>query len=730
MKVAIVHYHFELSGVTKVIEVASRCLTEAKVDHVLLVCDVPETVDPGLPIQKVRGLGYVPDKAVGDPSLLMENLRIAAREQLGSDPDLWHFHNHALGKNHLLAEVVARMAEQGERLVLQMHDLIEEGRQQNYAVVTDPGRLYPTGKHVRYLFLNEQDRELFQEHGLVQQQSEVIVNPINVPEPGDSDPEAEPILFAPIRAIRRKNMGELVMLSALAPVGTRIAISRAPKDKGALRLHETWRKFAGHQRLPIGFDVVDRYHPADGASSDFASWVTHSTHYITTSVAEGFGLTMLEAAALGKPLLGRNIPRVTREHEKHGLPKGDLYDQLLVPMDWVDVSILRQHFDTTIQRNYRYLGKQLDNLTHERAFQSLLHDGWLDFGNMPEPVQQAVVERLTDPSCREEPQVVIDGERTGAKLWLHQVLKKRKNPTKPKQLEPFTKKGFSKALMGIYESAAAVGPGQEVSFLDPDPILNVQLKPHRFHFLSSVIPPRPTSWSQYRAVIFDIYGTLLTSPPIQTDEVNPQMDGLMQDILEQHGYDPPESPTQELRDLIALKHEESEHEYPEVEMREIWREILGADPMVDMTDLVNAIESQCRPVQPMPGASGFIRRLAHSGVALGLLSNGQCNTLRSLGGIRDFFSPELILVSYQQGVAKPSPELFQLMADRLAARGIPVGEALYIGNDPLKDIVPAAACGFKTGLFTGHPDSYRPGNCTPDHEIAGWPQNRDEFRRC
>lgn len=730
MKVALVHYHFQLSGVTKVMASASRCLRKAGIDHVLLVGDLPEHVEEEVPLRKVRGLGYVPDKAVGDPSLLLENLRSAAREALGGDPDLWHFHNHALGKNYLLAEVVARLAEAGERLVLQMHDLIEEGRQQNYAVVTDPHRLYPTGSHIRYLFLNEQDRELFTGHGLSEGQSEVIVNPLDVPEVGKADPNAEPILFAPIRAIRRKNMGELVMLSALAPAGTRIAISRAPKDKAALRLHETWRKFAGHQRLPIGFDVVDRYHPADGAPSDYQSWVTHSTHYVTTSVSEGFGLTMLEAAALGKPLLGRNISRVTREHQKHGLPKCDLYDQLMVPIEWVDVSILRQHFDTTIQRNYRYLGRQLDNLTHERAFQSLLFDGWLDFGNMPEPVQQAVVERLADPGCREQPQVVIDGERTGAKLWLHQVLKNRKNPTKAKQLKSFTEESFCAALQSVYQSALAGEAAGETAFLNPDPLLDAHLKPQSFHFLKSVIPPRPTSWSQYRAVIFDIYGTLLTSPPINADEVNPQMDGLMQDILEQHGYDPPDSPTQELRDLIARKREESDHEFPEVEMREIWREILGADKMADLTDLVNSIESQCRPAQPMPGAAAFIRRLAHSGVALGLLSNGQCNTLRSLGGIRDFFSPELIIISYQQGVAKPSPQLFQLMADRLAARGIPVGDALYIGNDPLKDIVPAAACGFKTALFTGHPDSYRPGNCTPDHEIAGWPQNRNEFRRC
>ncbi|MDX1680239.1 MAG: HAD family hydrolase [Akkermansiaceae bacterium] len=729
MKVAIVHYHFELSGVTKVMASSSRGLRKQGIEHVMLVGSIPEGVEEDFPLREVRGLSYVPDKAVGDATVLVRYLREAAEKELGGKPDLWHFHNHALGKNFLMADTVALMAEQGERLVLHMHDLIEEGRQQNYAVVPDPTRLYPTGPHIRYVFLNEQDRELFQNNGLEKDRAELTVNPVPIPEKLENKANGNPILFAPIRAIRRKNMGELVMLAALAPNGTRIAISRAPKDKGAFRLHETWRKFAGHQRLPIGFDVVGRYYPAQGTPNDFMSWVEHSSHFVTTSVSEGFGMTFLEAAAFGKPLLGRNVPRVTNEHAKRKIEAGDFYDKLLVPTEWVDVSILRQHFDTTIQRNYRYLGEPLDNLTHERAFASLLLDGWLDFGNMPEPVQQAVVERCADPGAKNVPVVQIGEERRPAKQWLHEVLEKRESPVRPEQLEEYSEESFTKSLKGIYE-ATLKGETGEVSYIDPAPILAHCLKPERFHFLTSVIPPRPTSWSQYKAVVFDIYGTLMTSPQVDMDEPNPTMDGLMQAILEHHGFDPPESPTEELISRIKQRHEDSDKEFPEVDIREVWKDILGVDPRTDLTDLVLAIEAECRPVQPMPGAAGFIRRLAHSGVTLGLLSNGQCNTLKSLGGIRDFFAPDLVIISYKYGIAKPGTEIFRLLADRLATMDIKPAECLYIGNDPVKDIVPAAEVGFKTGLFTGHPDSYRPGNCTPDHEIAGWPTAKGNLRRC
>ena len=61
-----------------------------------------------------------------------------------------------------------------------------------------------------------------------------------------------------------------------------------------------------------------------------------------------------------------------------------------------------------------------------------------------------------------------------------------------------------------------------------------------------------------------------------------------------------------------------------------------------------------------------------------------------------------------------------MMADRLAGRGIQPHEVLYIGNDPLHDIVPASEAGFQTALFAGHPDSSRPGECTPDFVIRRW----------
>ena len=195
-------------------------------------------------------------------------------------------------------EVVARLAEEHERLVLQLHDLAEDGRPANYPAIADFAGLYPVGQRVKYVFLNERDLGVFGSVGLAG--GVVLANVVEAGSVGaGKEPEA-PIVFAPVRGIRRKNLGELVFLSAIAPAGCRFAVSRAPVNAEALPIHDRWIRFAKRQGLSIEFDVVDRFEPAAGAGPGFASWVEHATHIASTSVAEGFGLPFLEAAAMGE----------------------------------------------------------------------------------------------------------------------------------------------------------------------------------------------------------------------------------------------------------------------------------------------------------------------------------------------------------------------------------------------------------------------------------------------
>ena len=350
-----------------------------------------------------------------------------------------------------------------------------------------------------------------------------------------------------------------------------------------------------------------------------------------------------------------------------------------------------------------------------------MHDGWLDFGNLPEPLQQGAIERLANPHDRKTPLVTIGGETRTVETWLAAAIENRTPSATVDQLTPYSPAEYRKSLDALYSHLSSQAPSP-VRYLPPSKILTAHLAPGSFHFLLSVLKPKSASWMQYRAVIFDIYGTLLIAPAggVKPD---PSADPALRCIIEQFGHEAPESPSTAVHAAMLRHHAAAGVPFPEIDLRVLWREVLSLEPGTDTTPLVEAIESAWHPSRPMPGAEAFIQHLARTGISLGLLSNAQCNTLASLGDIKDLFAPELTLLSFHHGIAKPAPELFEMLTDRLAGRGISPAETLFIGNDPLQDIVPAAAHGFKTALFTGHPDSIRSGECFPDREFSRWPSS-------
>ncbi|MGL4399316.1 MAG: HAD family hydrolase, partial [Luteolibacter sp.] len=288
------------------------------------------------------------------------------------------------------------------------------------------------------------------------------------------------------------------------------------------------------------------------------------------------------------------------------------------------------------------------------------------------------------------------------------------------QLTPYSLASYQQALSTLYRKLT-LQPAAPGSPLSPARILSAPLTPDRFHFLLTALKPAPVLPKACRAVIFDIYGTLLIAPPGGA-QPDPFADPVLRDILRSFHHTPPTSPSSELHAAVLRHHAAAGVEFPEIDLRVLWREILHLPSGTDTTALVEALEAAWHPARPMPGAEQVIGTLARSGLSLGLLSNAQSNTLTALGGISDLFAPELTILSYQHGIAKPSPALYQILTDRLAGRGISPAETLFVGNDPLHDILPAAAAGFQTALFTGHPDSRRPGECFPDLVFTKWPE--------
>jgi FMN phosphatase YigB (HAD superfamily) len=724
MTVAIVHYHLGLGGVSQVIITISHLLREAGIQHVILVGANPPPTASGLPIRIVPVLEYDVAGESGPISeaSLMDSLRTAALEALGVSPDIWHFHNHSLGKNRRIPQVVENLAEAGERILLQIHDLAEDGRPDNYARLMErnPSVVYPVAERIHYAFLNSRDRQAFTMAGLPLRNSSVLANPIvSAGTTPTSNAEAA-VIFAPIRGIRRKNIGELVLLAALAPPGTRFAISQAPLDPTAKGIHDTWRRFASHQRIPIDFNVVGNLVPSGALESTFESWVRRSTHWISTSVSEGFGLTFLEAIAHRKPLIGRRISYVSDDHAEHGIVAGNLYDRLLIPEDWVDLFLLKDQLLTTLERNYRLYRKHLTKEVLDQTLDTLVDDGWLDFGNLPESLQQSAIERSMETGSRNMLKVEVNGVRQEMAEWLNHAIAHRQCTADPRQLTPWSPESVRIGLCAIYQQLMEMSTGP-LSSIEPASVLEQYFGTDRFHFLKSA--PKPaTPPLAYRAVIFDIYGTLLIAPAGGV-KVDLDADTRLRSVINEFGFHAPDSPSTAIHDVVRKHHiaaNAAGNLYPEVDLRDSWREALGLDEGTPTHELVVAIEAVWHPAALMPGAMATIQSLAASGLSLGILSNAQCNTRDAFGDLWSLFAPALTVLSYQHGIAKPSDRLFQMIMERLARRGIHPSETLFIGNDPLHDVVPAANHGFRTALFAGHPDSYRPGACVPDHIIRNW----------
>ena len=103
MKVAIVHYHLEPGGVTRVIENTLEALASSEHDvETVVLTGRKYAGDRIRKHQVVDGLDYATPNHAVDPGLLMERMKDAARNSLGGAPDLWHVHNHSLGKTQLV----------------------------------------------------------------------------------------------------------------------------------------------------------------------------------------------------------------------------------------------------------------------------------------------------------------------------------------------------------------------------------------------------------------------------------------------------------------------------------------------------------------------------------------------------------------------------------------------------------------------------------------------------
>lgn len=478
-RVALVHYHLRGGGVTRVLQHICSALDAQGTKTTVLVGEAPP---PDTPLaarsQVVPALAYgtTPDRA-GDPTA---DLLAAARAGLEGLPDLWHIHNHSLGKNAVLPHLVQALAKRGERCLLQIHDFAEDGRPREYAFLTehlatesDSPALYPAASHIHYATLNRRDRGFLLKAGLAPERAHCLPNAVALAMPSTREttritPGARRYLY-PTRAIRRKNLGEFLLWSATAEAGEEFEVTLAPQNPAARPVYDRWVAVVRELALPVAFEV------GSTSALSFPELLRRSHAVVTTSIAEGFGLAFLEPWVMRRPLLGRNLPEITADFAEEAIELGALYDRLAVPLDWLGEEPLRQRLAAGLGATWDAYKRTPPPGAVEEALAAAVQNETVDYGCLDEELQEQVLRRVAaNPGAVQKlAPAALDGQRPGSQT----VEDNRRRVEATWNLDH-----YGSLLRQTYETllAAPTGP---VEALDGAELLAQFLAPARFRLL-------------------------------------------------------------------------------------------------------------------------------------------------------------------------------------------------------------------------------------------------------
>ncbi|ESQ16646.1 MAG TPA: hypothetical protein DDY14_12090 [Chromatiaceae bacterium] len=417
MRIAIVHFHLQTGGVTRVIQHTCEALTDAGHEILVLTGETPQQpLGCNVKIAVLSGLGYEERRDGQTPDALAAAMLNSAREAFRTAPDLWHVHNHGLGKNLALPGALLRLARNGQRLLLQPHDFAEDGRPalyrrlRNQLADGDIGRLsallYPLAPQIHYAVLNARDLDFLTDAGIPDANIHLLANAVSLPGPkieaaptrtrSEAGADGQRLWLYPTRAIRRKNLGEFLLWSALGNEQDHFATTQAPQNPQEQAHYRRWVALATELDLPVTFELGNKV-------DNFQDLMMSSHALVTTSVGEGFGLAFLEPWLSGKPLAGRDLPEITRDFRNAGIALDNLYERLLVPLSWLDVGRLQADLSAALSTNARAYGRQLDADALTKAWQSMLVNACIDMGRLNETAQEMVIRRLhSSPAERAE----------------------------------------------------------------------------------------------------------------------------------------------------------------------------------------------------------------------------------------------------------------------------------------------------------------------------------------
>lgn len=356
----VVHYHWRAGGVRRVVETALPDLVRSgRFDSVVLVsgeaADGPwldalrEAMKPvPLVAEVLHGFAYRGElKCAASREALQRSLdRLLSRA--GHDPVIWA-HNLALGRHAAVSAAVGdAAANRGAVLLSHHHDFLFDNRWGHWAgVVADgfddlraaAGIFFPSHPRTVHIAINRRDHDLLARG--FGPRAVYLPNPVAGPEVTEAERSAArrwmksrglvdggSCWLMPCRLMRRKNIAEAVLLARWLGEDADVVTTGGPSSAEEESYASALAAAAKRGRWPLRLAVL----AGSGDGPSVPALMAAAAAVVSTSLHEGFGLTVHEAALLRRPVFARATADLAVS-----VPAGtNVYDDLIVPDDLFD----------------------------------------------------------------------------------------------------------------------------------------------------------------------------------------------------------------------------------------------------------------------------------------------------------------------------------------------------------------------------------------------------------
>ena len=349
--------------------------------------------------------------------------------------------------------------------------------------------LYPQAGHIHYAVLNNRDDGILEEAGVAKQRRHFLPNP--VPEPGtlpDRKPVRDqlaskldvprdlPLFLYPVRGIRRKNVGEMLLWSAVHQGEAAFAITLAPLNPRELVWYEGWRSFAEEYSLPCWWNLGGE------GGLGFLENLAAAGRVLTTSVAEGFGMVFLEAWLADRPLYGRNLPAISADFVKEGLKLPTLYDALRIPAEWIKSQDYTQAIQETLTPLLTAFARPAPSTEEIRELvENRLESGACDFGELNEDLQKKIILRVLESRDGREQLLQLNPHLGLSEMDQAELIADNQAVIR----EKYSLEGSGRRLISIYDSLMGTQVSEIEPIADPEKILNAFLSLQAFKLIRS-----------------------------------------------------------------------------------------------------------------------------------------------------------------------------------------------------------------------------------------------------